>query len=521
MKKYILFIFFVFVVSTIHSQVVGVDSFKLKTPAILGVNQGITIREGAMGSGIYFIPGTNNEFYMVTDRGPNVEATNRNGGNLTLFFPVANYSPKIFRIKIDGDSLRVISSFTIKRPGSSNVSGIPLPPGQGGTGEIAWSDTSGTVIPPDFWGIDSEGILMGNNGEMWICDEYGPSVWRINGTTGEVIKRYWPFNTDANNQQIDTVFRKRKPNRGFEGVAITPNGKIYAIIQSPLSNPVLSTGDSSRVHRILEIDPLTNQTRMFAYLHQPAIPPNIRERDWKCGELVAINNTDFLVIEQASRNGTFTNKIYRISIAGATQITQELYNGKTLEALKDSAGLAQNGIVPVQKTFYFDPLANGYNPTQDKPEGLAILNDSTFVLTNDNDYSINSPNSDGIIVNINSVTTAYRYRVTGSLKIAGFIPPLTGNTPVSSIAEEYTLTQNYPNPFNPVTNIKFSIPGSSMVKLKIFDAIGREVASLVDNELVKGTYSIDFDASKLSSGVYFYKLVAGEFVSTKKMVLVK
>ena len=521
MKAKLFFLFFLILPQIILSQVVGVDSFKLKTPSLLGVVQGITIREGAMGSGIYYIPGTVNEFYMITDRGPNVEATNRNGGNLTLYFPIANYSPKIFRIKLEGDSLRVISSFTVKRPGGTNVSGVPLLPGQGGTGEVAWSDTSGTVIPPDFWGIDSEGILIGNNGEMWLCDEYGPSVWRINGSTGEVIKRYWPFSTDANNQQIDTVFRKRKPNRGFEGVAMTPNGKIYAIIQSPLSNPVLSTGDSSRVHRLLEIDPQTNQTRMFAYLHQPAISPNIRERDWKCGELVAINNTDFLVIEQASRNGTFTNKIYRISTAGATQITQELYGGKTLEALKDSAGLAQNGIVPVQKVFYFDPLANGYNPTQDKPEGLAILNDSTFVLTNDNDYSINSPNSNGIIENINSVTTAYRYRVTGNLKITGFIQPIVGITSISENASEFSLSQNYPNPFNPSTNIKFSVAKPSFVKLFVYDLLGREVRVLVDQDMGKGAYSIDFNASGLSSGIYFYKLITNGQSLTNKMVLIK
>jgi hypothetical protein len=260
---------------------------------------------------------------------------------------------------------------------------------------------------------------------------------------------------------------------------------------------------------------------MFAYLHQPAIAPNIRERDWKCGELVAINNTDFLVIEQAARNGSFVNKIYRISITGATQITQELYNVKTLEALKDSAGLSQNGIIPVQKTFYFDALANGYNPTQEKPEGLAILNDSTFVLTNDNDYSINSPNIDGVIVNINSVTTAYRFRVTGNLKIAGFVPPLIGLTPITKVADRFTLSQNYPNPFNPNTNIKFSLPKQSLVKLKVFDLLGREVASLVDEQLNVGVYSVDFNASKLASGVYFYKLSASEFTTTMKMILVK
>lgn len=521
MKLKFIALFTILLLQPAFSQVVGLDTFKFKTPSLLGVVQGITIREGSIGSGIYYIPGTVNEFYMVTDRGPNVEATNINGGNLTLYFPFQAYSPKVFRVKLESDSFRVISTLTIKRPGGSNVSGIPLPPGQGGTGEVAWSNLGGPVIPPDLWGIDSEGLAVAPNGDFWICDEYAPSVWRVNGTTGEVINRYWPFPPAANNISIDSVFNKRKPNRGFEGVAITPNGKIYTILQSPLSNPTLSTGDSTRIHRLLEIDPITNQTRMFAYLHQPAILPNIRERDWKLGELTAINNTDFLVIEQASRNGVFTNKVYRISITGATQITQALYNGKTLEALKDSAGLAQNGITPVQKTFYFDPLANGYNPTQDKPEGLAILNDSTFVITNDNDYSINSPNSDGVIVNINSVTTAYKYRVTGNLKITGFIQPLVGVNHINENASEFSLSQNYPNPFNPNTNIKFSVDKNTFVKLSVYDILGREISNLVNQDLNKGYYSIDFNASGLPSGVYFYKLSAGGVSFTKKMMIVK
>ncbi|MEO8512726.1 MAG: T9SS type A sorting domain-containing protein, partial [Ignavibacteria bacterium] len=91
----------------------------------------------------------------------------------------------------------------------------------------------------------------------------------------------------------------------------------------------------------------------------------------------------------------------------------------------------------------------------------------------------------------------------------------------NEIPEVYSLSQNYPNPFNPVTNIKFSIPTGGMVKLTIFDITGREVTSLVNQNLNAGSYTADFDASQLSSGIYFYTLSSGSFTETKKMMLVK
>lgn len=86
---------------------------------------------------------------------------------------------------------------------------------------------------------------------------------------------------------------------------------------------------------------------------------------------------------------------------------------------------------------------------------------------------------------------------------------------------EYALSQNYPNPFNPVTNIKFSIPRSSFVKLVVYDVMGREVSTVINQDMNSGNYNVDFDAAHLSSGVYFYKLVADGFTETKKMLLVK
>jgi hypothetical protein len=83
------------------------------------------------------------------------------------------------------------------------------------------------------------------------------------------------------------------------------------------------------------------------------------------------------------------------------------------------------------------------------------------------------------------------------------------------------LNQNYPNPFNPSTKISFSIPQSGFVSLKIYDLTGREVANLVNNRMEAGTYEYDFDGTKLTSGIYFYRINAGAYSETLKMMLIK
>jgi Secretion system C-terminal sorting domain len=91
----------------------------------------------------------------------------------------------------------------------------------------------------------------------------------------------------------------------------------------------------------------------------------------------------------------------------------------------------------------------------------------------------------------------------------------------NQIPEEFILEQNYPNPFNPSSTIKFSIPTSEFVTLEVFDILGNEVAALVKENKLSGTYEVLFSAARLSSGVYFYQLKAGEFLQTKKMILMK
>lgn len=85
----------------------------------------------------------------------------------------------------------------------------------------------------------------------------------------------------------------------------------------------------------------------------------------------------------------------------------------------------------------------------------------------------------------------------------------------------YALGQNYPNPFNPITKISYSLPQSEIVRLKILNVLGQEIISLVNEEKPAGYYEVDFDALDLPSGVYIYRLKAGNFIDAKKMILIK
>jgi hypothetical protein len=127
------------------------------------------------------------------------------------------------------------------------------------------------------------------------------------------------------------------------------------------------------------------------------------------------------------------------------------------------------------------------------------------------------------------LNTVYFWRVSGTnaqgtglwSEVWRYRTVLTSVEQTSGLPTEYALHQNYPNPFNPLTTISFSLPEQEKVTLRIYDVLGREVATLIDDTLQPGEYRTQFDASGVSSGVYFYRLIAGGYVSTKKMSVVK
>ncbi|MBM4159324.1 MAG: T9SS type A sorting domain-containing protein [Ignavibacteria bacterium] len=107
--------------------------------------------------------------------------------------------------------------------------------------------------------------------------------------------------------------------------------------------------------------------------------------------------------------------------------------------------------------------------------------------------------------------------MTGTIVVS--IP--TGIQQITGSAENYKLSQNFPNPFNPVTKISFNIPVTGYVKISVYDAGGKQITELVNGIRQAGEYLVDFNASGLSTGVYFYRLTAGEYTEVRKMMYVK
>jgi CubicO group peptidase (beta-lactamase class C family) len=105
--------------------------------------------------------------------------------------------------------------------------------------------------------------------------------------------------------------------------------------------------------------------------------------------------------------------------------------------------------------------------------------------------------------------------------ICDYAQNITEVLEINNVITDYYLEQNYPNPFNPTTTISYSITQRSIVSLKVFDVLGNEVKILIENEKSAGEYEIEFDGRELTSGVYFYQLIAGDYTETKKMVLLK
>ena len=116
--------------------------------------------------------------------------------------------------------------------------------------------------------------------------------------------------------------------------------------------------------------------------------------------------------------------------------------------------------------------------------------------------------------------TLWGVRANGAITRYGV--PIVGVTPISTtVPDNFSLGQNYPNPFNPTTNIKFAVPQSGLVTIKVYDLLGKEIATLVNEVKNAGSYVVDFNASTLASGVYFYKMEVNGFREVKRMTLIK
>ena len=119
------------------------------------------------------------------------------------------------------------------------------------------------------------------------------------------------------------------------------------------------------------------------------------------------------------------------------------------------------------------------------------------------------------------IITQYIFKHLSEIKLGVISSPTTIANMSNSIPTQYRLEQNYPNPFNPITKVRFGIPKESKVNLTVYNVLGEQVIQLVDEHLKAGYHEVELNISNYSSGIYFYRIQAGGYLETKKMILLK
>ena len=196
------------------------------------------------------------------------------------------------------------------------------------------------------------------------------------------------------------------------------------------------------------------------------------------------------------------------------------FNGTTPGCGGSGCHTSQAGIVSavVQGNLQVKITLSG---ASSKVAGELVDENGTVVAainsTSNNPFILTAPSAGIYKVNAGFKSPNRRWDST----TVSFVLADVGNNLIESTPHTFKLNYNYPNPFNPSTKISYSIPKQSIVTLKVYDPMGNEVSTLVSEEKAAGNYEVNFNAKNLSSGIYFYKLQAGNFVETKKMILLR
>lgn len=348
-------------------------------------------------------------FYCLTDRGPNgdgpmLPSFSGSGTTDSKIFPAPSFTPAIGIVSVGIDSASLVSSKPIGITADVTASGLPLPQGAlGNSGEIPLHDTlrfdAADKAVFHEGGIDSEALAFDRKrGVLWVADEYGPFLMKIDPSTGMLLARYAP------GHGLPAILAKRRPNRGMEGMTYDGDtDTVHAFLQSPLSDgvaPYAATGKEEKIERFaaflrwIAFDPETASTlHMMAYPLDAADFAHGQTGNAKLGDVVAIGGGKFIVIEQGEgADGNMFNKLMLINTAAATNIGAAAFNPDSADLERSSMlGAAVNGadwsgVTPLEKTQLLS--LNDIGWVAEKAEGLALVDDHTLAVTNDNDFGM-------------------------------------------------------------------------------------------------------------------------------------
>ncbi len=370
----------------------------------LGQFGGVNVTAGGYGSSLYPDPGRPGMFYGLTDRGPNVSAPN---GDDVL--PIPTFDPSIGLFRFVAGKAVLLRNIPLRDGSGHPYSGLVN--SQNPTGETI-EDLSGHVLAQDPNGYDSEGLVAMPDGTFWVSDEYGPFITHFSHD-GRALSRLSPLDGT-----LPRELANRVPNRGMEGLTITPDGRtLVGMMQSSLQQADLNGSNAKNLVpvRIVTYGLRTHALHEYLYLlHDP------KQNGTAVSEITALSDKTFLVDE---RDGNFPSatgfkQLWKIDLTGATdvgpaaQVAGATYNptgggllvgGKTIEDLTlgektaaASATLASAGITPVSSTLFLDidQLLGSLDSqfrffSHDKVEGVAALDGGQEIaISNDSDFGI-------------------------------------------------------------------------------------------------------------------------------------
>lgn len=382
------------------------------------------------GSGAFHYPADPaNQFYAVTDRGPNIKCKDSakllgitdfcgSGQGAHKIFPMPEYAPMISKFEIGNDGIKVIKQIPLRNSAGEKITGLSNDLKVTNT-EKSYANT-GEQRAFDNEGLDTEALIKLSDGSFWLADEYGPSLIHV-AADGTILERVVPAGMERDladagypvSGKLPAVYAKRKLNRGMESVAVSPDERsLYFIMQSPLANPTAAAYKSSRNVRLMKFA-LDNgelgkaQGEWIYQIDTPAMfvdLPNGRgdlkkgkirkQSDVKISEMVAVDNDDLIILERISK----VTKLYRVQLSSGDSIlgtelsrsavaVKDSDTKQTLEQIYDPGAV---GAMPLVKALVFNSLTDLPKDMTlaTKIEGIALLDNKHVALINDNDFGI-------------------------------------------------------------------------------------------------------------------------------------
>ncbi|MBO1330523.1 esterase-like activity of phytase family protein [Streptomyces sp. VRA16 Mangrove soil] len=353
-------------------------------PGTVADDRGVDL--GGIGSDIY-PTGREGEYWTVTDRGPNGQI--KVDGTKRRTFPVPGFDPAIVKIRVTGDQVKVLDAIPITTASGKAVTGLS---NQAARDEKPYSYDAQNPLSYNPNGLDTEGIVRAADGSFWLVDEYGPSLVHVS-SRGKVLARYVPEGLNLKGadypvvEALPSVLLHRKSNRGFEGLALLPDGDLVMALQSPLSLPDGDAGDASRTTRLVRFSPKKQAvTAEYAYRFDPVDMVDPGEDDTselKISSVVALGGDRLLVEERTDKAA----RLQEVRLTRGANILGEQWDDATttpsLEQLDDPAAA---GVPVLKKRLVVD--LNTVAGVQDKIEGVAVTGRDRLALINDNDFGM-------------------------------------------------------------------------------------------------------------------------------------